>query len=312
MERRRNPPGQIVGGLSAVPRDSGRGQHDPRETACHGAASETRRTTATVSTFVPAFPPLNPRLLDLYELVNDRLEVVRSYLNSDRLRDGTVDGQEPYFGSDPVREGWRAEVDPLRRAGRVVSCAQPVPLQHPHSEGARTCFAGNRVGEQLASCLRERRRGVPGGDERTPPARTVGPRTRRKKGPMARCRLASRGAAENQGGQPGEPRLLQRPHSAGTDRRRNRLSGPDRGLDDSAGSRQRDRIGRGRFGRGRELFRGCRGLRRLAAHLLTAPDRTAAGLELGVDRPDPDRSGRHREHHRRARTDRSRMGPPRR
>jgi hypothetical protein len=67
-------------------------------------------TTATVSTFVPAFPPLNPRLLGIYELVNDRLQVVRSYLNSNRLRDSTVDGQEPYFGSDPVRQGWRAEV----------------------------------------------------------------------------------------------------------------------------------------------------------------------------------------------------------
>lgn len=67
-------------------------------------------TTATVSTFVPAFPPLNPRLLELYELVNGRLQMVRLYLNSNRLRDSTVDGQQPYFGSDPVREGWSTEI----------------------------------------------------------------------------------------------------------------------------------------------------------------------------------------------------------
>ena len=67
-------------------------------------------TTQTVSSFVPAFAPLNPRLLDLYDVVRDRLETVHWCLTSHRLRDGRVNGTQPYFGSDPVREGWHTEV----------------------------------------------------------------------------------------------------------------------------------------------------------------------------------------------------------
>ncbi len=106
-------------------------------------------TTATVSTFVPAFPPLNPRLLDLYELVNDRLQVVRSYLNSDRLRDSVVDGQEPYFGSDPVREGWRAEV--TRCDERAEWCHVRSPyrfstlIQKAHEHASRVIELSNSL-----------------------------------------------------------------------------------------------------------------------------------------------------------------------
>jgi hypothetical protein len=63
----------------------------------------------SVSSFVPAFPPLNPRLMDLCEIVHDRLEAIHACLNSHRMRDGRGNCEESYSGADPVREGWRTQ-----------------------------------------------------------------------------------------------------------------------------------------------------------------------------------------------------------
>jgi hypothetical protein len=64
-------------------------------------------TAQPVSSFTPAYAPLNPRLLDLYSLVADRLELIRNCLNSRRLRNGRLNVDMPYFGDSPWREGWR-------------------------------------------------------------------------------------------------------------------------------------------------------------------------------------------------------------
>ena len=56
-------------------------------------------TIQTVSSFTPMFPPLNPRLLDLYCHTGDRLGLIRHCLNARRLRDGR--GRDlPYWGED--------------------------------------------------------------------------------------------------------------------------------------------------------------------------------------------------------------------
>lgn len=65
-----------------------------------------------VSEFLPAFAPLNPRLLDLYEVVRDRLENICACMNVHRLRDGSTKREETYFGNDPLRDGWRTSVAP--------------------------------------------------------------------------------------------------------------------------------------------------------------------------------------------------------
>jgi hypothetical protein len=60
-----------------------------------------------VKTFTAANPPLNPRLIDLYSLVSDRLGLIRSCYDARRLRNGRPDCDLPYWGDDPLREGWR-------------------------------------------------------------------------------------------------------------------------------------------------------------------------------------------------------------
>ncbi|MFN0168683.1 MAG: neuraminidase-like domain-containing protein [Bryobacteraceae bacterium] len=61
-----------------------------------------------VSEFSPLPPPINPRLMNLYETVRDRLESLRACANDRRLRDGSTHSVGTFFGDDPSREGWRA------------------------------------------------------------------------------------------------------------------------------------------------------------------------------------------------------------
>ncbi|MBR7834178.1 hypothetical protein KDL01_12960 [Actinospica durhamensis] len=61
-------------------------------------------TAPTVSGFSPLTPRLNPRLMSVYERVQDRLTLIHERDDRRRRRYG-----EPtsYWGADPVRDGWR-------------------------------------------------------------------------------------------------------------------------------------------------------------------------------------------------------------
>ncbi len=61
----------------------------------------------TVSGFQPLPPPLNPRLVALYQRVGDRLRLIRECGNRYRRRYGSLDRGMSYWGDDPVRDGWR-------------------------------------------------------------------------------------------------------------------------------------------------------------------------------------------------------------
>lgn len=61
----------------------------------------------SVTAFAAANPPLNPRLMDLYSLLGDRLGLIRTCYDARRLRNGRPDCDMPYWGDDPLREGWR-------------------------------------------------------------------------------------------------------------------------------------------------------------------------------------------------------------
>jgi len=63
-------------------------------------------TPQTVSSYVPDYAPLNPRLMDLYDITCDRLNLIRNCANAFRLRNGHPSCDMPYFGNDPLREGW--------------------------------------------------------------------------------------------------------------------------------------------------------------------------------------------------------------
>ena len=62
---------------------------------------------APVATFVPAYAPLNPRLLELYGVVADRRAMIHHCIDARRLRDGRLGRDMSYFGDSPLREGWR-------------------------------------------------------------------------------------------------------------------------------------------------------------------------------------------------------------
>ena len=66
-------------------------------------------TPQTIATYVPDFPSLNPRLLDLYDVTRDRLNLIHACVNASRLRNGRPRQDMPYFGNSPLREGWRTE-----------------------------------------------------------------------------------------------------------------------------------------------------------------------------------------------------------
>ena len=181
-------------------------------------------TAPTVTAFVPAYAPLNPRLMELYDLVADRLGLIRRSLDARRIRNGQPGRDMPYFGDD-LAVGPRGS-DPGRDAGDCADeeewCgpAQPVPVPVPDPEGHRTGRAGPRAGRRAAGRLREGRRRVPGLDPRGAGTRDAGPGHRHPAGPVARRRLAGPGAAADQGPQPDQPALLRRPVPERPDQRR--------------------------------------------------------------------------------------------
>jgi len=79
-----------------------------------------------VLTFVPECAPLNPRLLDLYELVDDRLALIHTCLDARRLRNGRLDRDMPYWGNDPLRNGWQTIAE-------IEMCADEEERCCPHS-----------------------------------------------------------------------------------------------------------------------------------------------------------------------------------
>lgn len=61
----------------------------------------------TVTAFIPRFPSLNPRLMELYDNVDDELQALHRCLTKARLTGGVLHLDTSYWGDDPVRRGWR-------------------------------------------------------------------------------------------------------------------------------------------------------------------------------------------------------------
>jgi hypothetical protein len=67
-----------------------------------------------VSAFIPAYPPLNPRLLALYDITNDRLAMIHHSMSSRRFRNGSGNCEEPRFCIDRDAQRWEAYGDECR------------------------------------------------------------------------------------------------------------------------------------------------------------------------------------------------------
>jgi hypothetical protein len=78
----------------------------------------------TVAGFKPEFAPLNPRLLDLYEVVHDRQRLIHECQGVERLHGGR---DRPFFGDSPLRDGWRNATDAC--AEDLDCCKLPSPYR---------------------------------------------------------------------------------------------------------------------------------------------------------------------------------------
>lgn len=63
---------------------------------------------STVALFIPYYPVLNPRLLSIYERVDDRLDMIHACLNAWRLKQGKPNVDMPYWGHTTLRDGWQS------------------------------------------------------------------------------------------------------------------------------------------------------------------------------------------------------------
>jgi len=106
-------------------------------------------TTQPVAAFVPAYAPLNPQLLDLYDLTADRLGLIHRCLDARRLHNGQPGRDMGYFGDSPLRHGWRTAPGPY--ADEEEWCHSPSPYRFLSQIQKATEIAG-RVRE-LGSAL---------------------------------------------------------------------------------------------------------------------------------------------------------------
>jgi hypothetical protein len=79
----------------------------------------------TVGTFEPLSPRLNPRLVSLYERVQDRLTLIRERDDQRRRRLAEDRDARSYWGDDPVRDGWKT----TRTGCCDTACCPPSPYR---------------------------------------------------------------------------------------------------------------------------------------------------------------------------------------
>jgi hypothetical protein len=78
----------------------------------------------SVEDFVPLFAPLNPRLMELYDIVEDRLNLIHHCLNKRRLRGGKLHLNMSYWGDSSVRRGWHTTEEPCISDDDECCCAR--------------------------------------------------------------------------------------------------------------------------------------------------------------------------------------------
>lgn len=83
----------------------------------------------TVTAFAPRFAPLNPRLMEIYDLVADQLDALHHCLTKARQTGGTLHVDTSYWGDNTVRRGWKtAAANCLDDDG---CCCPPSPYRFP-------------------------------------------------------------------------------------------------------------------------------------------------------------------------------------
>lgn len=107
-------------------------------------------TAQTVGAFTPDWPPLNPRLLDLYDLTADRLALIHACMDARRLRNGRPSCELPYFGDQPSPLGLYASPG---TCGELDPCSDDTGWCLPHCP-YRFLFLVQKA-QELATQVRE-------------------------------------------------------------------------------------------------------------------------------------------------------------
>jgi hypothetical protein len=84
-------------------------------------------TASTVAAFRPDFAPLNPRLMELYACVRDRMDLVRSCESAHRLLDRPPARATTYLDAGHGRDGWR--MGSARCEDEDAWCRPPSPYR---------------------------------------------------------------------------------------------------------------------------------------------------------------------------------------
>ena len=85
--------------------------------------------TLSVHAFVPAYAPLNPQLMNLYDLIADRRGLVHRSLDARRLRNGRPGRDMPYFGGGPAAEQHGPDSGRDECAAGEDGCGRPSPYR---------------------------------------------------------------------------------------------------------------------------------------------------------------------------------------
>jgi Tc toxin complex TcA C-terminal TcB-binding domain len=102
------------------------GMH-PRSVKEANTGNTQQKEPPTVINFTPACAPLNPRLLALYDLVDDGLALIHDYLDARRLREGHRKRDRSYWGNTELRNGWQTADGPC--ADEEGGCCPPSPYR---------------------------------------------------------------------------------------------------------------------------------------------------------------------------------------
>lgn len=100
----------------------------PRSVKEDDADNTQQEEPPAVLNFTPASAPLNPRLLALYDLVDDGLALIHDYLDTRRLREEHRERDRSYWGNTELRNGWQT-VDGLC-GDEDRSCCPPSPYRY--------------------------------------------------------------------------------------------------------------------------------------------------------------------------------------
>jgi len=96
----------------------------PRKVRNPATVPPTAATVGTFTSLTSLWAPINPRLMMLYDRVDDRMALIHHCQSKHRLRQASERQDSQYWGNDPVRDGWRSNLH---------QCCEEGDSCHPHS-----------------------------------------------------------------------------------------------------------------------------------------------------------------------------------